>query len=321
MCGILGILRADGSKPVSVELATNALIECSTRGTDATGLWSPSIGTVKDNDEAEKFARNNKEAIELALQDDITLFHTRATTVGRGNSLAPAHVNENNHPHEGERFVLIHNGHFGNLPEVKNYPYKGKCDSEIFLSYLETFGVEKTIEMQHKDDKFAVAIYDKKIDVLYLFRHTNPIIYVYDKLKKIFVFASTTDILLELFERNNEFGLYGFDAPVPIGMREDTLVALNREGATVYDKIKSFRSTLSALVDMDKDDLTKAGEELDKIIAHQTKHSKHQRWIPVKKEEEEKEPRNLIHQSRRLCLTTVSGMNIYNHHMIIARGR
>jgi len=63
-----------------------------------------------------------------ALDSSVLIGHTRLSTSG------PAHVNENNHPHIGQRFMLVHNGHVWNDDTFK---CKSDCDSEAIVHALE----------------------------------------------------------------------------------------------------------------------------------------------------------------------------------------
>lgn len=199
MCGHLGWFQLEESETVgySPETFKKGLIECATRGLDAVGFYSPDIGLRKFPIGAYEFAHKEKETLEFVAMQRIVIAHCRAASHGK-NVFASRDNNENNHPFEGDRFVIAHNGYFGNLPKVKGYQYKGECDSERFLSYLETFGLTTALKMQMDSDKYAVVIYDKVTNKIYWYRHNNPLVFTYDTVRKSIVWGSTSKIISEM---------------------------------------------------------------------------------------------------------------------------
>jgi len=208
VCGIVGFIKLDKNKKgqISYEDMSNAFIETEKRGMGATGFFSTATGVVKDGIPGSHFVKKFDKELKEALSSDVLIGHCRAATSGIYGKDAPASKNENNHPHEGTRFVLVHNGHFSNLPLIKGYKYKGNCDSEIPVSYFETWGVEKSIPMFSKTDGFSLVIYDKKDGIVYFYREANPLEFTVDSKLGLVAFGSTTDIIREMSDFDEKYG-------------------------------------------------------------------------------------------------------------------
>lgn len=200
MCGILGYIKFDTKNRnlITKEQIDSAFFEATYRGREATGFFTPTTGTVKDHMDGEDFCKKYTKRLNKALESPVFIGHTRAATYGFKNGASPATDNDNNHPHEGKRFVLVHNGHFSHLPPITKYKYNGNCDSELALSYVETFGIKRGMELMSKDDKFSLLIYDKQENKLHWFREDNPLVYSINYETGMIVFGSTTDIVFEM---------------------------------------------------------------------------------------------------------------------------
>lgn len=195
MCGIAGamVIGKKGKQVTSANIIA-ALEETSTRGMDATGFWSPSTGVVKDGLKASDFVKAYEVPIIEASQNHIWIGHTRAATAGKHGE-APPTKNENNHPFETERWVLVHNGVIRDTPEIKGYKYNGACDSEVVISLIETFGIEKGLSYILQQDSASLVIYDKQENLLYFWRTKNPLCYSFDADNNVLLFGSTVDII------------------------------------------------------------------------------------------------------------------------------
>ena len=189
ICGIGGILplTKDISKTTILEIAKHLLIENRIRGGDASGLASWDIEknkiiVYKQAEEAKDFIPNLKEEYIVGP----TMVHCRAKT--RGDPADP----ENNHPMYGEKFCLIHNGIVPSMVNLPEYKYKGQCDTEVLLSYIEQFGIRDGITKI--DGSAALAIMSPENKTFYLYRHTSPLFLAYYP-GKAFVFSSTESSL------------------------------------------------------------------------------------------------------------------------------
>jgi predicted glutamine amidotransferase len=199
VCGIVGFIRKNVRRTIDPQSIEAAFVECEKRGRDATGYYyfAGGKGVLRKKDEdATDFTKGNKSELKvIADSAKFMIGHCRAATYGRGN-MAFASNNENNHPFEGKRWVLVHNGMIKESPEIKDYKYAGDCDSEIILSYLETWGIDGLHKLS-KDDSFSLVIYDKKENKVYFIRNKNPMLFAYDSSDQIVYFGSTDEIVYE----------------------------------------------------------------------------------------------------------------------------
>jgi glucosamine 6-phosphate synthetase-like amidotransferase/phosphosugar isomerase protein len=128
----------------------------------------------------------------------------------------------------GKQFILVHNG-IVRMPKVANYPYQGECDSEILLSHIEAYGLEKGLA--NLEGSAAIALLDKQAN-LYLFRHSSPIEVSLFKDKagiQQLVFASTDTAIAEAVKDIAPINPFGF---VEIGtgeLDEDTLYKITSD--------------------------------------------------------------------------------------------
>jgi hypothetical protein len=237
MCGIIGFYRIGQKAELpDIEDVVGALVECSTRGSQATGFYSPTTGTVKSAVRADKFCDANRDNIQRAIEAGVMVGHCRAASWGFKNRYASPERNENNHPHEGERYVLVHNGIYQNAPEVKGYKYKGECDSELALSYVETFGIEKALTLMDKADAYSLVIFDKKTEHLYLYRHGNPMIIGLTKTGML-LFGSTSQIIINMCADRTVFGFSVCDSVPFFSTKEDHLYSIVPGKGLALDQI------------------------------------------------------------------------------------
>ncbi len=176
-------LTKDLPKATILEVMKHLLLENRTRGGDATGIASWDIEknqvlVCKQAEEAKDFITNLKEEHILGP----TIGHNRAKTKGEPEDP------ENNHPMFGEKFCIVHNGMVHSMKNIDGYKYKGQCDTEVLLSYIEKFGLREAIPQI--DGSAAVAIFSPEDKTFYLYRHTSPIALTYFP-GKAFVFSST----------------------------------------------------------------------------------------------------------------------------------
>jgi len=184
MCGISGIipLSNDVSKETTLEVTKFLLLENESRGRDATGIATMNIADKKVL--ICKQAETAKEFITHLTTEHIwgpVICHNRAKT--RGEPEDP----ENNHPMFGPKFCMVHNGMVHSMKELPEYKLKGKCDTEVLLSYFEVKGIKQAIP--EIDGSAAVAIFSPLDRMFYLYRHTSPLSIAYFPGKAI-VFSS-----------------------------------------------------------------------------------------------------------------------------------
>jgi asparagine synthetase B (glutamine-hydrolysing) len=238
MCGIVGYIKLNTrqKKTISFENMEFAFNETMSRGREATGFFTPHTGVVKDGENATDFVKKFEKEIRTGLNSPVFIGHCRAATSGFKNGMSPASNNNNNHPHEGKRFVLVHNGHFSGLYPVRNYPYNGNCDSELALSYIEVFGVERGIALMPKTDNFSLVIYDKVDHKIYFYRESNPLVYGYDFATGNLLFGSTSHIVLGLVDNIKIFGLTFGDKLSPLYGTEEGHLYIAEVGKEITSK-------------------------------------------------------------------------------------
>jgi glucosamine 6-phosphate synthetase-like amidotransferase/phosphosugar isomerase protein len=184
MCGIAGIipLSKDVTPEMILEVSKHLLLENMTRGRDASGFasWNTVTNKIlicKQAEEAKTFITN----LTLDHVRGPSMIHCRAKTRGDPSDF------QNNHPMFGEKFCIVHNGMVHTMKNLEGYTYKGICDTEVLLSYIEKFGVRGA--MPQIDGSAAVAIMSPSDKKFYLYRHTSPIAMTYFP-GKAFVFSS-----------------------------------------------------------------------------------------------------------------------------------
>ncbi len=232
MCGILGYVALKNKRP-KLNHFKEALIVCKNRGDDATGFYTPDTGVVKEDIDAEKFVKKYSSNIEEGLKSNLLIAHCRATTQGTEKD------NVNNHPHESENYVLVHNGGITKSEPPKEYKLKSKCDSEIILSFIETHGIKKGLEEMYEYDSMAIGLYDKKDKMLYLFRNGNPTSILIDKKDEIIYFGSTSEILKSFFKYGNIFGFRVWEDMISFDSEKEVLYGFStKEGLVTREEIK-----------------------------------------------------------------------------------
>ena len=102
------------------------------------------------------------------------------------------------------RYHMVFNGEIYNYKELinkyklnENYNFKSKSDTEVILACIETFGIDKTLNIL--DGMYAICIFDNKINQLYLitdYFSQKPIYYYFDD--KNFFFSSDLSVFKKL---------------------------------------------------------------------------------------------------------------------------
>ena len=205
MCGISGIipLSNEVTKENILTIMQFLLLENAHRGRDATGIATTNI--VDKKVLVCKQAEEAKEFITHLTAEHIwgpTIGHNRAKT--RGEPEDP----ENNHPIFGTKYCMVHNGMVHSMKELPEYKLKGKCDTEVLLSYFEMKGIKPAIP--EIDGSAAVAILSPLEHMLYIYKHTSPVYMAYFPGKAI-VFSSTEAPLKKVGEMlgcKKVFGLF-----------------------------------------------------------------------------------------------------------------
>lgn len=168
MCGLIGFSGVTDFDPVKIQqlMIWNAF----ERGNDATGIYSPNNGLVKNAKHATKFLITQE-----LKSDSILISHVRAATVGNKD------LAKNAHPFKRDNIVLAHNGTLDNHWELlRKYDLdftQYDVDSDIICGIInknKSFDVLKEISG-------AAALLINNIDydpkVLFVYRNDKRPLY------------------------------------------------------------------------------------------------------------------------------------------------
>ena len=198
MCGLFGFSTYQEKVTYDLAKLTNSLAkQSSIRGTDATGVAFCSGGHIQIHKEAvpaSKLTFSHPSSIRALIG------HTRHSTQGTEKK------NYNNHPFSGRvpntRFALAHNGVLTNHDSLKvTYKLpknKIETDSYVAVQLLEkrkelTFASLRSMA-EAVDGSFSFSILDDQNN-LYLVKGDSPLSILHFPCEKIYVFASTDEIL------------------------------------------------------------------------------------------------------------------------------
>ena len=195
MCGIVAGI-GDGIKKEMIE---KGLRSTQSRGRDATGIYQPKHGIVKGPMEAVDFIKT-AEFKKTVKKDKMFIGHCRQWTSGKPED------NENNHPFDGEKYILVHNG-MVSMKELDSYNYKGECDSEVLLSYLESMEPGEALKSVHGQAAVVFAPNEQEKYEMFFWRHISPLEVAYSKSGNTLLLASTDTILNSMITRYELQGL------------------------------------------------------------------------------------------------------------------
>lgn len=188
MCGLYGSLSVRG---VSRTKLTVLGLLSERRGIDAAGFWTPSLGVNKFPIPSSLMIRDIlPDYWRFITRERIFLGHCRAASNG-----SPLN-NNNNHPIEGEKLILMHNG-IAHMNRLKGYSYRGETDSETILSYLEIKG-QKGLK-QITGSASLVWVDKDKPNEIFLWRHFSPLYLLFEK--EAIYFASSWHYLKQISHR------------------------------------------------------------------------------------------------------------------------
>ena len=198
MCCLFGIFNYSGQEIKNLSNLTNLLAGNATvRGTDATGVAYNNNGKLMIHKEAK-----SAYMIDFKHPDNVVCVtgHTRHATQGDKKK------NYNNHPFAGScknlRFALAHNGVLINDTDLKRQHHLPKTkiatDSFVAVQLLEkrkVLDIESVKFMAEKvRGSFAFTILDSS-NTLWLIRGDSPLSLVHLPKYKLYVYASTDEIL------------------------------------------------------------------------------------------------------------------------------
>ena len=227
MCGLFGFVHYGENEFKNLSALTKTLAEyAAVRGTDATG-----IAYVKNGIQIQKEARSAY-TMSFKHPDNLkTLIgHTRHATHGSASK------NYNNHPFFGKagntRFALAHNGvlmnYSLNLPKTKI-----ETDSYLAVQLIEKqkkFSFDSIRFMAETvQGSFSFAILDDQ-NSIWLVKGDNPLSVLHFPEKKMYVYASTDEILYKAVVDSMLFAdlKRGHFSEVPID--DGTILKINPDG-------------------------------------------------------------------------------------------
>ena len=241
MCCLFGFYNYSGKTIKSISDLTNSLAQQATiRGTDAAGIAYVNKNKIT-------VYKEGKSAYLLSFKhsDDVisVLGHTRHSTQGSHKK------NFNNHPFIGRchnvDFALAHNGVIMNDKELRKKNHlpdtKIETDSYIAVQMLEKekeFNVQGIRQMaENVEGSFAFSVLDSNNE-LWLIRGDSPLSLIHLPKYKLYVYASTDEILFKslvdtkLFDEIKKGNMEEFD------IKSGDIVKITTDGSITTDKFK-----------------------------------------------------------------------------------
>lgn len=241
MCGLFGFLNYGNKKTENLSVLTNSLAEESAvRGTDATGIAFCNSGKVN-------ILKDSKSAYRLNFKhtDELTALigHTRHSTQGSEKK------NYNNHPFSGRtrnaRFALAHNGVLTNDDELRkklNLPKtRIETDSYVAVQLIESKRQLNNDSIKYMAENvqgsFSFSIIDDKNNI-YLIKGDSPLSILHFPKLKIYVYASTDEILYKALIDSPLFSAVKKGEYKEICINEGEILKICNDGTLVYDRFE-----------------------------------------------------------------------------------
>jgi len=208
MCGLFGFYNYSNKEIKGLSDLTNKLAqEATVRGTDATGISHNYKNNLVIHKEPKSAYKMNFKHPENTIA---VMGHTRHSTQGSEKK------NYNNHPFMGKCknscFTLAHNGIISNddrlRKEYKIPKTKIETDSYIAVQMIEKQKILNNDSIKFMSEKvhgsFTFSILDDK-NTLYLIKGDNPLSIIHFPKYKLYVYASTDEILFKALIGTNLF--------------------------------------------------------------------------------------------------------------------
>jgi len=239
MCGIFGFSSyAEEAKTDLVALLNELASESSVRGTDACGIaYHHKNRIVIDKAPKAAYAVTFKPPKEVSA----IIGHTRHATHGL------AKKNYNNHPFYGKaggtKFALTHNGVLCNMDELqKQYRIpKSKIETDSYIA-VQLIEQQKLLDenslrfmAETVSGSFSFALLDDKSNV-YLIKGDNPIAILHFPKEKLFVYASTEEILWKSVINTKLFDTLKLGHYEEIPLEEGQILKITPRGELSYSK-------------------------------------------------------------------------------------
>lgn len=168
-CGLVGF---SGVNPFKIPVIRTLLWHNSIarKSTDSTGIYTPSMGIIKDVKPAKDFFKMEDKMSLLEENDNILLGHVRAATVGDKTDVGSAH------PWDFGSIVMMHNGTLKNYEELaKKYNIAKedwKVDSQVLgLAIKKNFESSDPFRvLSEYTGAAAVIVHHKERNSLFVYR-------------------------------------------------------------------------------------------------------------------------------------------------------
>ncbi len=242
MCGLFGYINYSGERIKNLSDLTNSLArQSAVRGTDATGISFCDGGRLN-------IQKESKPAYKMDFKhpDNIRslIGYTRHSTQGSEKKTY------NNHPFIGRcrntNFALAHNGVLLNDKELRKeyHLLKTKIETD---SYIAVQLIERNKELNFKSIKsmaeltegsFSYSILDDKNNI-WLIKGDSPLSILHFKNLKIYVFASTEEILFKsLIDVSDLFKEIKQGAYEEVNINEGDILKIRYDGVLEKDTFK-----------------------------------------------------------------------------------
>ena len=241
MCGLFGFSRYGNEKFAGLSDLTNSLAEQSAvRGTDATGIAfnrTNHLSILKDGKSAHRMALRHPDEISALIG------HTRHSTQGSERK------NYNNHPFLGKtknaKFVLAHNGVLMNdnelRKELKLPKTKIETDSYIAVQLIESQNKLGFKSLKYMAEKvvgsFSFSVLDD-MDNIYLVKGDSPLCILHFPKEKMYVFASTEEILFKALIDSKLFSSLKKSEYEEVEIKDGDILKICSDGKLIYDKFE-----------------------------------------------------------------------------------
>lgn len=200
-CGLVGF---SGTKPFNIPIIRTLLWHNSIarKSTDATGIYTPGMGIIKDTNPAKDFLEIEDKMSLLEENDNILLGHVRAATVGDKTDITSAH------PWDFGSIVMMHNGTLKNyeeLAEKYNIPKEDwKVDSQVLgIAIKKNFDSNEPFKvLSEYVGAAAVIIHHKERNSLFVYRDDQRTL-SYGYMNDTDLYISSEEDILEVIGCSN----------------------------------------------------------------------------------------------------------------------
>ena len=220
----------------------------------------------KETERGIKLIQRGNDGITVSELSENTFFAARRHTIKySGNEKNLDGKSDQPYFSEDKNIALIFNGEFYNFSQYKDDLLKKKIifktegDTEVFLKLYEVYGIN-FLRDKGIDSLYSIAIYDKKLNKIYISRDWPgriPIYYYLEKGK--FIFSSE----LKAFKAIDNLSLQD-----PIELQPGKIICYDIHKDEL-NEISNY--DLQPYISKNSDDLLKLGEEMHKILDQSAK--------------------------------------------------